>query len=193
MAVSSQILVKDNLILTDLGASKAVCNPNHPQPHTQTYTLLTSPPAQTQPLGLPCAENQRLRSLSVLCLQGHRARQDWPHHPFSCRVFPPTKVREALSTATRTPSSAPAPDGALHSAPPPCALLLQGPAQVPLLWELSTALPRLLPEDSAPGTSRHLWTEHAAGVGVLTVTSDPRADLGGLQSLFSCDINYLKF
>lgn len=67
----------------DLGASKAVCNPNHPQPHTQTCTLLTSPPAQTQPLGLPCAENQRLRSLPVLCLQGHRARQDWPHHPSS--------------------------------------------------------------------------------------------------------------
>ena len=75
----------------------------------------------------------------------------------------------------------------------PLKTVFQGPAQVPLLWELSTALPRLLPEDSAPGTSRHLWTEHAAGVGVLTVTSDPRADLGGLQSLFSCDINYLKF
>ena len=177
----------------DPGASKAVCNPNHPQSHTQTYTLLTSPPAQNHPLGPPCAENQTQVSVSSLPPRPLGSAGLASSPVFTCRSSLQPRSGELHPRPLAHPlPPAPAPDSTLRSAPHRCAPVPGSWARLRPLGALHR-LPTASPQGSAPGASRHLWTEHAFGVGVLTATSDPREDLGGLQSLFSCDSHYLKF
>lgn len=124
----------------DLGASKAVCNPNHPQPHTDAHTPRVSSCSEPAAGSASCRESETL--VSVPCLQGHRAQQNWLPHPSSPveSSLQPKSGKLYPRPLARPLPPAPALDGALHSAP----------EQALLLWELGTALPTASPRRQCP-------------------------------------------
>ena len=149
----------------DPGASKAVCNPSHPQPHTQTYTVLTSPPAQNHPLGPPRAENQTQVSVSSLPPRPPGSAGPASSPVFTCRSPLQPRSGELHPRPLAHPlPPAPAPDSTSRSAAHRCAPVPGSWAGLRPLGALRR-LPTASPQGSAPGASRHLWTEHAFGVG----------------------------
>lgn len=140
----------------DPGASKAVCNPNHSQSHTRTYTLLTSPPAQNHPLGPPRAENQTQVSVCSLPPRPPGSAGPASSPVFTCWSSLQPRSGELHSRPLAHPFLPLLPWTAPCTQVPPGGLLFQGPERGPVLWGLSTASPRLLPKTAPqepPNTS----------------------------------------
>ena len=140
------------------------------------------------------AQRIRLRSLSLPCLQGHRARRDRRHHLSSPAGLLSNRGQGSSTHGhLHTPFLPLLPRTAPRAQLPTGVLLFQGPERGSVLWGLSAASPRLLPKAAPREPPDTSGRSTLLGWGVLTATSDPREDLGGLQSLFSCDSHYLKF